>query len=43
MTYPSPTPEQLAFFNQHGWLVVRNAFPKTDLDELESRCQRDHR
>jgi phytanoyl-CoA hydroxylase len=38
MTYPRPTQEQLDFFNEHGWIVVKDAIPQTALDELESHC-----
>lgn len=40
MTYPKPTPERQEFFKRHGWLVVENAIPQPDLDELDSRCER---
>ena len=40
MSYPVPTPEQIAFFDEHGYLVVRDAIPQADLDELETRCER---
>ena len=40
MTYPDPTPEQLQFFSEHGWLVVDDAIPQRDLDELERHCER---
>ena len=38
MTYPRPTQEQLDFFNEHGWIVVKDAIPQAALDELESHC-----
>lgn len=38
MAFPSATPEQIAFFRQHGWLVVEDAIPQADLDELEANC-----
>src|SRR5450755_2846900 len=38
MSYPEPTQEQLAFFNEHGWLVVDDAIAQADLDELERHC-----
>ncbi len=38
MIYPSASPEQIGFFNQHGWLVVEDAIPQKDLDELEHYC-----
>ena len=40
MTYPNATPERIEFFNRHGWLVVENAIPQDDLDELERHCER---
>ena len=38
MNYPRASPEQVDFFNQHGYLVVAGALPQTDLDTLESYC-----
>src|SRR6201991_2932205 len=38
MTYPRPTQEQLDFFNEHGWIVVKDAIPQAALDELEGHC-----
>jgi ectoine hydroxylase-related dioxygenase (phytanoyl-CoA dioxygenase family) len=35
MTYPVATAEQVAFFQEHGYLVVEDAIPAADLDELE--------
>ena len=40
MSYPAPTAEQIAFFDEHGYLVVQDAIPQADLDELETRCER---
>ena len=40
MSYPVPTADQIAFFDEHGYLVVRDAIPQADLDELETRCER---
>ena len=37
--YPTASPEQIGFFREHGWLVVEEAIPKPDLDELEERCE----
>ena len=34
-TYPVASAEQIAFFREHGYLVVADAIPKEDLDELE--------
>jgi ectoine hydroxylase-related dioxygenase (phytanoyl-CoA dioxygenase family) len=36
VTYPSATDEQIASFQEHGFLVVDDAIPQADLDELES-------
>jgi phytanoyl-CoA hydroxylase len=38
MAYPRATAEQIAFFDTHGWLVVEDAIPAADLDELEHYC-----
>jgi phytanoyl-CoA hydroxylase len=38
MSYPQADAEQIAFFREHGYLVVRNAIPQADLDELEKYC-----
>ena len=38
MPYPTATPEQIAFYDDHGWLVVEDAIPGADLDELERHC-----
>jgi phytanoyl-CoA hydroxylase len=40
MTYPSATPQQVAFFEKHGWIVIEDAIPGADLDVLEGRCER---
>jgi phytanoyl-CoA hydroxylase len=40
MPYPKATDEQIAFFREHGWLVVENVVPDEDLDELERHCDR---
>jgi phytanoyl-CoA hydroxylase len=40
MSYPDASPEQTAFFAAHGWLVVEDAIPQADLDELETRSER---
>ena len=40
MSYPRPTPEAIALFRHHGWLVVENAIPSADLDEIDARCAR---
>jgi len=38
MTYPDATADQIAFFGEHGWLVVEGAIPAADLDQLEAHC-----
>ena len=38
MAYPSAATEQINFFRQHGYLVVRDAIEEADLDELEAHC-----
>lgn len=38
MAYPTPTREHLEFYDKHGWLVVENAIPQADLDEIERHC-----
>ena len=40
MFYPSATEDQIAWFREHGWLVVNDAMPALDLDELEEHCER---
>jgi phytanoyl-CoA hydroxylase len=40
MSYPQATPEQVAFFAEHGWIVVEDAIPQADLDQLERYCDR---
>ena len=40
MTYPDPTPQQLEYFSEHGWLVVADSIAQRDLDELERHCER---
>jgi phytanoyl-CoA hydroxylase len=40
MTYPKPDRSQIDFFNRHGYLVVENAVPAADLDELEGWCEK---
>jgi ectoine hydroxylase-related dioxygenase (phytanoyl-CoA dioxygenase family) len=35
MAYPVADAESIAFFREHGYLVVRDAVPQADLDELE--------
>ena len=38
MIYPAARPEQIAFFDEHGWLAVEGAIPAADLDRLEAHC-----
>jgi len=40
MSYPRASQEQIDFFRKHGWLVVEDAIPQTDLDELEGYCDK---
>jgi phytanoyl-CoA hydroxylase len=40
MLYPTASPEQIAFFREHGWIVVKDAIAKDQLDELEARCEK---
>ena len=35
MEYPVADPDSITFFHEHGYLVVRDAVPELDLDELE--------
>ena len=37
--FPQASSEHIAFFREHGWLVVEDAIPQGDLDELEERCE----
>ena len=39
MFYPEATTEHLAFFKEHGYLVLTDVIPAEDLDELEARCR----
>jgi ectoine hydroxylase-related dioxygenase (phytanoyl-CoA dioxygenase family) len=38
--YPAASAADIAFFQEHGWLVVEGAIDLDDLVELEDRCQR---
>jgi ectoine hydroxylase-related dioxygenase (phytanoyl-CoA dioxygenase family) len=40
MNYPVASAEQIAFFREHGYLVVEDAIPKAELDLLEGFCDR---
>jgi hypothetical protein len=39
MHFPDASPDQIAFFREHGWLVVADAIPQADLDRLEAECE----
>ena len=39
MAYPRATDEDIRFFQQHGWIVVRDAIDPADLTELENHCE----
>ena len=39
MPYPIASPEQIAFFREHGWIVVKDAIPQDHLDQLEAQCE----
>ena len=38
--FPTASAEQISFFNEHGWLVVEDAIPANQLDELEHYCEK---
>lgn len=38
MPYPIATAEQIAFFEDHGWIAVDGAIDPGDLSELEEKC-----
>jgi phytanoyl-CoA hydroxylase len=40
MYYPDATPDDIAFFHRHGYLVVEDAVPPNDLAELERHCEK---
>src|SRR5438477_7822322 len=40
MAYPTPSEDHIASFREHGWLVVEDAIPQGDLDELDRHCER---
>jgi phytanoyl-CoA hydroxylase len=40
MAYPKASGAQIAFFQEHGYLVVEDTIPPADLDELERHCDR---
>ncbi len=39
MSFPRADEQQIGFFREHGWLVVADAIPQADLDELERQCE----
>ncbi|HKI73549.1 MAG TPA: phytanoyl-CoA dioxygenase family protein [Pseudomonadales bacterium] len=39
MAYPQATPENIAFFREHGWIVIENAIDPNDLEALIGKCQ----
>ena len=39
MPYPQASSDQIAFYREHGWLVVKDAIPQEHLDELEAQCE----
>jgi phytanoyl-CoA hydroxylase len=39
MTYPAASPDQVAFFREHGYLIVEDAIPEPDLNEIERQCE----
>ncbi len=38
MPYRDATAQDVAFFEEHGWIVVENAIDPADLEELKTRC-----
>ena len=40
MHFPTASDEQINFFRKHGYLVVEDAIPQSDLDELEGYCDK---
>jgi phytanoyl-CoA hydroxylase len=38
MSYPEPSADDVAFFRQHGYLIVENAVDPADLSALLERC-----
>ena len=38
MDYPAASVEQIDFFREHGYLLVRQAVPRADLDMIEAHC-----
>ena len=40
MPYPTATEDDVAFFQEHGWIAVHDAVDPADLVTLEERCQK---
>jgi ectoine hydroxylase-related dioxygenase (phytanoyl-CoA dioxygenase family) len=38
VAHPRASDEQVAFFREHGWLVVEDAVPAAEIAELDTRC-----
>src|SRR4051812_15024157 len=38
MPYPEASPDDVAFFDEHGWIVVRDAIDPADVETLRERC-----
>ena len=38
MIHPPATPDHIAFFREHGWLVVEGAVPAAEIAEVEAHC-----
>jgi hypothetical protein len=36
--FPKPTSDQIAFYAEHGWIIVKDAIPQATLDEIEGYC-----
>jgi ectoine hydroxylase-related dioxygenase (phytanoyl-CoA dioxygenase family) len=39
VAYPAATDDDVRFFEEHGWIVVRQAIDPHDLEHLEERCE----
>jgi hypothetical protein len=39
MPYPTPTEQDIAFFDEHGWIAIDDAVDPADLATLEARCE----
>jgi hypothetical protein len=40
MAYPRATQDQIKFYREHGYLMVTDAIPQSDLDEIDRYCDR---